>query len=393
MADSGPCSVSKLSTDISEDTVGPAKIPLGWAVILLLYLLTAFLLMVLRATGDEHGQIELLGYEMPIARAHELFFRYSVIGLGVVPAVLLLEAASVGWDASSLRSFVRPMSLSGRSDLVCFLLMHLRWMRFLQIALTFGMALISGNMVYRLMAGALGLDLSYDWMTPWARFPLFFMMYTFFDYVAHRVDHSGLFWPLHRFHHAAEEFNVFTADRGHPASTLTQNGIKVFPLVVLGVPAEAVVDVGILVAAINYLNHSRVDWDFGWFGRYVIQSPRHHRLHHAREGRVVNYSLVPLWDRLGGTWQDADRTLPALGTSEPYRHGAFILTDVLRDYREFLSGLMQAGARAVGAGAPVRNDGAAAADGAEAQGRVPAAEVKPAAVAEVLNDPEQQLFA
>ena len=393
MADSGPCSASELSRESSGNVVGPTKIPLGWAVILLLYLSAAFLLMVLHATSGAHGQIELLGYEIPVAYAHDLFFRYSVIGLVVVPAVLLLEAASVGWDASSMHSFARLMSLSGRSDLVCFLLVHLRWMRFLQIALTFGLALISGDMIHRRVAGTLGLDLSYDWMTPWARFPLFFVMYTFLDYVAHRVDHSGLFWPLHRFHHAAVEFNVFTADRGHPASTLTQNGIKVFPLIVLGVPVEAVIDVGILVGAINYLNHSRVDWDFGWFGRYIIQSPRHHRRHHAREGRIVNYSLLPLWDRLGGTWQDADRTLPALGTSEPYRHGAFILTDLLRDYREFLSGLLRIGRRSASGSVPLQSLGPAALDGAAPPGRVPAAEAKPAAVAEVLADPERQLFA
>ena len=82
----------------------------------------------------------------------------------------------------------------------------------------------------------------------------------------------------------------------------------------------------------------RIDWDFGWFGRYVIQSPLHHQLHHSKRGRIpCNLSICPIWDRLGGTWRDVTSSSIELGTSTPYRHGAFVVPDLLRDYRDFLN--------------------------------------------------------
>lgn len=280
-----------------------------------------------------------------ISSAHTIFFRYSVIGCIIVPFILLVEWVCVGWANSSLNSMIKSKELSGRSDFACFLLTHLRLLRLPQVIFTFGFALISGTMV----SDAVSRNFSPGFATLpipfYVAYPLYFFLFTFFDYIAHRVDHSRYFWPLHRFHHAAEHFNVFTADRGHPGSSLTQSGLKIFPLAAMGVPPDAIIDVGMLIVAINYLNHSRIDWDFGWFGRWVIQSPLHHQLHHSRGLRhPANLSICPLWDRLGGTWKDVTSSSITIGTSVPYRHGANVVPDMLRDYRDFLRGLMK-GAR------------------------------------------------
>ncbi|MEI9983533.1 MAG: hypothetical protein WDN69_10200 [Aliidongia sp.] len=72
---------------------------------------------------------------------------------------------------------------------------------------------------------------------------------------------------------------------------------------------------------------------------------------------ACNLSLCPLWDRLGGTWRDVTPAAVRLGTtSAPYRHGAYILPDVLRDYRDFLRGLV-AGRRELVFRPPVRTGG------------------------------------
>lgn len=314
------------------------KLPLVIGAVLLAYFVLSFVLMASLKTST---MIEVGHFHFDLKLIATTFFKYSLIGLVIVPGVFLLEIASVGWLESSARSLIIDRDLSGRSDLVCFLLTHLRLMRAPQVLFTFGFALITGDMIHDLIKGYVDLRPAMESLPNYIEYPLFFLLYTLFDYLAHRVDHSRYFWPLHRFHHAAAGFHVFTADRGHPASALTQGGLKIFPLVALGVPIEAIIDIGMLLVSINYLNHSRIDWDFGWFGRYIVQSPRHHQLHHSRALRhPVNLSVCPLWDRLGGTWRDVEPVPTILGTSVPYRHGAYIVPDLLRDYRDFLRGLV-----------------------------------------------------
>jgi len=320
-----------------------SRLPLALGVLFLTYFVLSFVLM---ASVKTTMPIEIAGHHFDLKAIAVTFFKYSLIGVVIVPAIFLLEIVSVGWIESSARSIFIKRDMSGRSDLVCFLLTHLRLMRVPQIIFTFGFALITGDMVHGLVENYVDLRPAMAALPSYVEYPLCFLLYTMFDYLAHRVDHSRYFWPLHRFHHAAAEFHVFTADRGHPASALTQAGLKIFPLVVIGVPIDAIINIGMLIVAISYLNHSRIDWDFGWFGRYVIQSPRHHQLHHSRLLRhPVNLSVCPIWDRLGGTWRDVVPTKIILGTSVPYRHGAFIVPDLMRDYRDFLMGLLWGGRR------------------------------------------------
>jgi sterol desaturase/sphingolipid hydroxylase (fatty acid hydroxylase superfamily) len=88
---------------------------------------------------------------------------------------------------------------------------------------------------------------------------------------------------------------------------------------------------------LRYLIHSRINSDFGWIGRWVIQSPLHHRQHHKLDTTepAANFSLVPLWDRLFGTWaEETDWRMP-IGVAAPYRQGVWVIPDLLRDYRDF----------------------------------------------------------
>ena len=326
------------SPTASENTL--KALPVIFACVFLFYLTIAFFLMIIIRSDSGNPELTAFLARFNISSAHIIFFKYSLIGCIVVPFILITEWICVGWSRSSLSALTRSKSMSGRSDFVCFLLTHLRLLRLPQVVFTFGLALISGSMVSSFVAQHLFPGFAGLPIPAYIAYPIYFLLYTLFDYLAHRVDHSRYFWPLHRFHHAADDFNVMTADRGHPASAFTQSGLKIFPLALLGVPPDAIIDIGMVIVVINYLNHSRIDWDFGWFGRYVIQSPLHHQLHHSRAlRRPCNLSICPLWDRLGGTWQDVTTSSIKIGTSVPYRHGANILPDLLRDYRDFLRGL------------------------------------------------------
>jgi sterol desaturase/sphingolipid hydroxylase (fatty acid hydroxylase superfamily) len=305
------------------------------------YVLVAALLATIGHATRLLPTVTLLGRPIVLSEAHDFFFRYSVMGLVFVPAIFLFEIRSVGWHRSSLRELLIERPATGRTDFVCFILAHLRLTRWPQILLTFGFALLTGEWFRDSVAQHTGLSPSLDWIPLPLRFPSYLLLYSFFDYVAHRLDHSPLLWPLHRYHHAAEEFYVLTAVRGHPATTLTQLGIKTFPLALLGVPTTAIIDVNMFVIGVNYLIHSRIESDFGWIGQWILLSPPYHRLHHKREftGEACNYSICPLWDRLFGTWERLPEGPIPVGIEHPYRHGAWIVTDLRRDYVEFLAGL------------------------------------------------------
>ena len=334
-------------SELNEASSKP--LPALFAGMFIAYFGVSMALMEISKSGFLDPGVKIFYGLVDISKAHEIFFRYSVVGGVIVPLIFLFEGVCVGWQRSSINSILRNKDMSGRSDIICFILNHLRLLRSAQILFTLGFALISGAMISDFASRHLFPGVPWTKMPAYVSYPLYFLLYTVFEYIAHRVDHSRYFWPLHRFHHSAEEFNVFTADRGHPGSAFTQSGLKIFPLALLGVPPDAIIDVGMLVVVINYLNHSRIDWDFGWFGRYVIQSPLHHQLHHIKAGRhPCNLSICPIWDRLGGTWRDVTTRSMVLGTSTPYRHGAFIVPDLLRDYRDFLRGLLR-GVRRVSA--------------------------------------------
>jgi sterol desaturase/sphingolipid hydroxylase (fatty acid hydroxylase superfamily) len=341
----------KVGAESGQDHA-PKPLPVLYASIFIVYFVASLVLMEIIRVDSGYLNSFHLFKDVNFSKIHDIFFRYSVVGLLIVPSILIFEVICVGWKNSSINSIFFKKSMSGRTDIACFFFAHFRMLRIPQVIFTLGFSLISGEMIHDFVFGHIlggrwsGVNI-FDTVSVFIRYPLYFFLYKFFDYLAHRVDHSRYFWPLHRFHHAAEDFNVFTADRGHPASSFTQSGLKIFPLALLGVPADAIIDVGMLIVVINYLNHSRIDWDFGWFGRYVIQSPLHHQLHHSRGSRqACNLSICPIWDRLGGTWREVTPKPMRLGTSMPYRHGANVVPDMVRDYRDFLRGLAE-GARSL----------------------------------------------
>ncbi|MEA2781729.1 MAG: hypothetical protein QOK29_3273 [Rhodospirillaceae bacterium] len=260
----------------------------------------------------------------------------------VVPAVFAWEIAKVGWRQSSLRHLLGWQSDSSRSDLIVFLIGQAHVANLLRVALTFGAALITGNWLHAQFCDATGVSLSLHGL-PWPlQYIAYFTIFTFFDYWCHRLDHSRWFWPLHRYHHAAEEFYVLTSSRVHPASFSEIVSITL-PLAIIQVPPVVIVLVGFFIGSLRFVIHSRLDTDFGWIGRYLLQSPVHHRLHHIRDTSqpIGHYSLVPLWDHLFGTWRGKADQQIVIGVTDVYRHGAWVAPDLWRDYIEFLAGLIR----------------------------------------------------
>lgn len=132
-----------------------------------------------------------------------------------------------------------------------------------------------------------------------------------------------------------------TAVRTHPA-TFTDVVSTTLPAAALKLSPELILSVNLFIVALRYLIHSRIDSNFGWVGRYLIQSPTHHRLHHILDTTLptANFALTPLWDRVFGTWRDEGDQSVVIGVDTPYRHGAWVLSDMWRDYCDFWKALV-----------------------------------------------------
>lgn len=126
----------------------------------------------------------------------------------------------------------------------------------------------------------------------------------------HRVP---LLWRLHRIHHLDTALDTTTALRFHPAEILLSAGWKILVILVLGIPAAAVLAFEAALSLAALFNHA--DLDLGQADRplsSVIATPDWHRIHHSTVPAETdsNYAfLLTLWDRLSGL----ARTAPAGG--------------------------------------------------------------------------------
>lgn len=134
-------------------------------------------------------------------------------------------------------------------------------------------------------------------------------------YAQHVLMHKvPWLWRLHRVHHVDLDFDVTTGGRFHPIEIIVSMLIKFAAIVVLGVPALAVVIFEVLLNATSMFNHSNVRLALALdrILRLVLVTPDMHRVHHSAIRRETdsNYGFnLPWWDRLFGTY----RAQPELG--------------------------------------------------------------------------------
>jgi sterol desaturase/sphingolipid hydroxylase (fatty acid hydroxylase superfamily) len=257
------------------------------------------------------------------AAAHRGVTVYVLLGLFLtIPARFvglfagyLLEFLLVGWDRSSIKLLWHPQA-SVRLDIISIFMTLLLPHRRLGYVLSFGLLY-----AIDLYAAHHTLPSVTQLLPIWALQAIFVLLVqSMVRYWLHRMEHAvPALWALHKFHHSAECMSMLTSAR-NTQFALGVEGVLVFlPLALLTAPTAAPPGVGspffvILVIwgiyqtfiAINgYLAHSNVTTDYGLIGRWLIVSPRMHRLHHAKspEYRDKNFSNdLVLWDRLFGTY-------------------------------------------------------------------------------------------
>jgi len=169
-----------------------------------------------------------------------------------------------------------------------------------------------------LPAGAMGVALWADqagfgllhWLhiEGWAALLIALLLLDLIIYFQHRLFHIvPLLWRLHRVHHADQEIDVSTALRFHPLEIVLSMFIKMAAVLLLGVPALAVLLFEVLLNGMAMFNHSNLRLPL-WLDallRRLLVTPDMHRVHHSVLVHETNSNYgfnLALWDRLFGSY-------------------------------------------------------------------------------------------
>jgi len=134
---------------------------------------------------------------------------------------------------------------------------------------------------------------------------------TFVFYWWHRARHdSQLLWQyMHQVHHSPVRMECAMSFYKHPMEMAINSLMSSTVLYVLvGLPPSSAAIVVAITGVTELLYHSnlRSPW---WLG-YFFQRPEMHRRHHERDWHRSNYSDLPVWDLLFGTFENP-REIPA----------------------------------------------------------------------------------
>ena len=134
------------------------------------------------------------------------------------------------------------------------------------------------------------------------------LLYELAHYWYHRAAH-GLDWlwrAAHQMHHSAESVEALGAYYLHPLDTAlftTWSALVFFPLLGLDPVAAALASAFLAFNAV--FQHANIRTP-RWLG-YLIQRPESHGIHHERGVHRYNYSDLPLWDIVFGTFRNPVR--------------------------------------------------------------------------------------
>jgi len=124
-------------------------------------------------------------------------------------------------------------------------------------------------------------------------------------YVWHRTMHSSnVLWRLfHQMHHSAERVDTFGAFWFSPLDMVGWTALSSLVLtVVVGITPEASTLVLYATSFLGVFQHTNIRTP-QWLG-YLVQRPESHSRHHARGLHAGNYSDLPLFDLLFGTFHN-----------------------------------------------------------------------------------------
>jgi len=126
-------------------------------------------------------------------------------------------------------------------------------------------------------------------------------------YWQHRMFHQvPVLWRLHRVHHSDLAFDVSTAVRFHPLEILLSIFIKGLLVLMLGIPATAIIIFEVILNGVALFNHGNIRLPKGLDGvlRSVLVTPDMHRVHHSDIPSETNSNYgfnLSIWDKIFGS--------------------------------------------------------------------------------------------
>jgi sterol desaturase/sphingolipid hydroxylase (fatty acid hydroxylase superfamily) len=131
-----------------------------------------------------------------------------------------------------------------------------------------------------------------------------FIIADFLQWNIHRLLHRVPFlWEFHKVHHSVKEMGFAAQFRFHFLETIVYKSLQYIPLGMIGFGIQEFFIVHMLAVFIGHLNHANINWDYGVF-RYLINNPKMHLWHHAKElpdshRYGVNFGIsLSIWDYL-----------------------------------------------------------------------------------------------
>ena len=145
-------------------------------------------------------------------------------------------------------------------------------------------------------------DIPYAWWAWIACFVLDDLLYYAFHRAAHRVR---WFWASHVVHHSSQHYNLATALRQTWTGFVSLSFLFRLPLFLIGFPPPMIFFCGGLNLIYQFWIHTEVIGRCPRWFEAVMNTPSHHRVHHATNPRYLdrNYAGVFIvWDRLFGSF-------------------------------------------------------------------------------------------
>ena len=133
------------------------------------------------------------------------------------------------------------------------------------------------------------------------------LIYELGVYAWHRSMHkNNRLWKIfHQMHHSAERLDTYGAFYFSPFDMIgfTVLGTICFSFIA-GVPPQSITIILLVTNFFSIFQHANIKTPV-WLG-YIIQRPESHAIHHAKGIHAYNYSDLPLFDIIFGTFKNPE---------------------------------------------------------------------------------------
>ena len=142
----------------------------------------------------------------------------------------------------------------------------------------------------------------YSWWAWVACFILYDLAYYWFHRGAHRIR---WLWAVHVIHHSSQHYNLSTALRQTWTGFVSGAFLYPAPLLLLGFPLPMILFCGGLNLVYQFWIHTEVVRRCPPWVEAVMNTPAHHRVHHATNPRYLDHNYAGVfivWDQLFGSF-------------------------------------------------------------------------------------------